>query len=95
MPDHLGAKKDSQVILVEHLKCRRPILWLLVGAALAALGSGWLYNARTIAESSGDIKVMRSEGNERTRDIEEIKADVKELLRRTAGGKSLTMGGGE
>ncbi len=67
----------------------------LGAAALAALGSGWLYNARSIADLSGDIKVMRSEGVERARDIDEIKADVKELLRRTASGKSLTMGGGE
>ena len=77
---------------VMHGKCRRPILWVLVGVALAALGSGWLYNARSVADISGDIKVLRSEGAERSKDIDEIKADVKELLRRTASGnKSLVL----
>ena len=102
MPDH--PQKDTQVVLVEHLKCRRPLLWMLVAAALAALGSGWLYNARSIADFSGDLKVLRSEGQQRSQEsarqeraLEEVKQDVKELLRRTAAGNKslvLTAGGG-
>lgn len=97
MPDKKPAtqfyKVDAHGNLQEvvHGHCRRPILWVLVGVALAALGSGWLYNARAIAETSGDIKVLRSEGAGQAKVIDEIKSDVKELLRRTSGGKSLTM----
>jgi hypothetical protein len=59
------------------------ILFGLVGSGLGILGVGWLYNANLGRNSEKRIEVMEYQLLERTKTLDAIQGDVKELLRRS------------
>lgn len=67
------------------------ILFGLIGGALAILGGGWLYNANLGRINEKRVEVIEYQLMERTKALEIIQGDVKELLRRSsradAGGR--------
>jgi len=80
--------------LQAHIKCARPLLWRLLAYVLVLLGAGIL----GLAVWGSSIVARQSVNDEQHRALEgtmqEMRGDIKELLRRTAGGKSLTMTAG-
>jgi hypothetical protein len=74
-----------------HIKCARPLLWKLLAYVLVLLGSGIL----ALAVWGATIVARQAVNDEQHRALDpvllELRGDVKELLRRTSGGKSLTM----
>jgi hypothetical protein len=60
------------------------ILFGLIGGALAVLGGGWLYNANLGRTNEKRMEVMEYQMQERTKSLEVIQGDVKELLRRSS-----------
>ena len=83
MPPHSTHNEEA----VEAPRCsiwwHLVIVFGLIGAALVGLGSGWLYNANLGRCNESEIRVMQMKQANQDRDIDEIKADLKELLRRT------------
>lgn len=68
------------------------IVFGLIGLGLAGLGGGWLYNANLGRTNEKRIEVMEYQLLERTKALEEIKGDIKELLRRNTRISSVTPG---
>lgn len=62
----------------------------LIGAGMLLLGSGWLYNANLGRTNEKRIEVMENQLLERTKALDEIKGDIKELLRRNTRVSSVT-----
>ena len=54
----------------------------LIGGGLALLGTGWLYNANLGRSTAARVDVHEMKISGQDKDIDEIKADLKELLRR-------------
>lgn len=59
------------------------VIFGLIGSALLALASGWLYNANLGRTNEKRVEVMEYQLMERTKALDEIKGDVKEILRRS------------
>lgn len=59
----------------------------LVLSALTALGTGFLRNANKCADLEVKVTSQDTLLREQSKDIDEVKADVKELLRRTPANK--------
>ena len=72
------------------------IVFGLIGLSLLGLGGGWLYNANLGRNNEKRVEVMEYQLLERTRALDEIKGDVKELLRRNNTNRvsSVDAGGG-
>jgi len=72
------------------------IVFGLIGACLLGLGGGWLYNANLGRNNEKRVEVMEYQLLERTKALDEIKGDVKELLRRNNTNRvsSVDAGGG-
>jgi hypothetical protein len=60
------------------------ILFGLIGSSMGVLGLGWLYNANLGRNNEKKVEVIESQMQERTRALEIIQGDVKELLRRSS-----------
>ena len=66
------------------------VVFGLIAVALLGLGGGWLYNANLGRENRESVKVIESQMLERTKALEEIRGDLKELLRRSGSRVSTT-----
>lgn len=78
-----------------HPVCRRPMLWKLVAYVLALLGAGILALAVWGATIVADQRVNDAKHQQLDGTLMEMRGDIKELLRRTSSGKSLTMTAGD
>jgi len=83
--DGTAVEHDNKIINA-HLRCRRPLLWALLGVALVGLTT-WLTGISVWGASmASDLKVNENQHKQLDATLQEMRQDLKELLKRTAGG---------